>query len=39
MNATVLALIFLFRVVIPLGILFTLGEWIKRYEAQYWLLM
>jgi len=36
MNAIAIAIIFLIRVGIPLGILLTLGEWMRRRETNYW---
>jgi hypothetical protein len=31
------AVILLIRVILPLGLLLTLGEWVQRREANYWL--
>jgi hypothetical protein len=31
------ALIFLFRVLIPVALLLVLGEWVRRREIRYWL--
>jgi hypothetical protein len=39
MNALALALIFLVRVLIPLTLLLTVGEWLHRREKNYWLRM
>ena len=39
MNAIAIAIIFLIRVVVPLGILLTLGEWMRRREVNYWTRM
>jgi FtsZ-interacting cell division protein ZipA len=39
MNAIALALIFVVRVIVPLAILLTLGEWTQRREKNYWLRM
>lgn len=36
MNAIAITVIFLLRVVIPFGILLSVGEWIRRREANYW---
>jgi hypothetical protein len=39
MNAIVLPIILIARVLVPLVILFTLGEWVQRREKNYWLRM
>ena len=39
MNAIALALFLLIRVVVPVGLLIALGEWVRRREANYWLRM
>ncbi len=39
MNAIALTLIFLIRVLAPISLLFTLGEWVRRHETNYWLRM
>jgi len=39
MNAIVLTLIFVVRVMVPLTVLLTLGEWVQRREIKYWLQM
>jgi hypothetical protein len=39
MNAIAIAIIFLIRVAVPLGILLTLGEWMRRREVNYWTRM
>jgi hypothetical protein len=31
------AVILLIRIILPLGLLLTLGEWVHRREANYWL--
>jgi hypothetical protein len=31
------AVILLIRIVLPLGLLLALGEWVHRREASYWL--
>ena len=37
MNALALALFLLIRVIVPVGVLIALGEWVRRREAKYWL--
>lgn len=37
MSTIVLALLLLARVILPVGILIALGEWVRRREANYWL--
>jgi hypothetical protein len=37
MSTIVLAIILLIRIILPLGLLIALGEWIHRREADYWL--
>lgn len=37
MSAITLAILFLLRIILPLGILLALGEWIRQREAHYWL--
>lgn len=32
-----LAVILLIRIILPLGLLLALGEWVHRREANYWL--
>ena len=39
MNAIALTIIFIVRVLAPLTILLTLGEWVQRREKNYWLRM
>jgi len=39
MNALAIAIIFLIRVAVPVSILLTLGEWIRRREDKYWFRM
>lgn len=39
MNAIAIAIIFLLRVVVPVVILLSIGEWIRRREANYWSRM
>jgi hypothetical protein len=36
MSTFLLATLLLIRVILPFGILLTLGEWIHRHEANYW---
>ena len=31
------AVILLIRIILPLGLLLVLGEWVHRREANYWL--
>lgn len=31
------AVILLIRIILPLGLLLALGEWVHRREANYWL--
>ena len=37
MDTIAFAAILLIRVVIPVSVLLTLGEWVRRREANYWL--
>lgn len=37
MSTIVLTVLLLIRVILPLGVLIALGEWIRRREANYWL--
>ena len=38
MNGTeIVLLLFVFRIVIPFGIILSVGEWVRRHEANYWL--
>lgn len=37
MSTIAIAVIFLIRVILPVGILLTFGEWLRRREANYWL--
>ena len=39
MNAIAITIIFLIRVVVPLVILLTLGEWMRRRDVNYWTRM
>jgi len=39
MNALALVIIFLIRVAVPVGILLTVGEWMRRHEKNYWFRM
>lgn len=39
MNAIALTIIFIVRVLVPVTILFSLGEWVQRHEKNYWLRM
>jgi hypothetical protein len=37
MNSVALAVILLIRVILPFSMLVTLGEWVRRREANYWV--
>jgi hypothetical protein len=37
MSTTILAVLILIRIVVPIILLLTLGEWVRRREANYWL--
>jgi hypothetical protein len=37
MNILAIAIFMLIRVVVPLGILLAIGEWVRRREENYWL--
>jgi hypothetical protein len=39
MNAIALTIILIVRVLVPVTILFSLGEWVQRREKNYWLRM
>lgn len=39
MNTLALTIILIVRVLIPVAVLFTLGEWVQRREKNYWLHM
>ena len=39
MNTIALTIILVVRVLAPLTILLTLGEWVQRREKNYWLRM
>ena len=39
MNAIALGIILIVRVLVPVGILFSIGEWLQRREKNYWLRM
>jgi hypothetical protein len=36
MSTIALLVFLLIRVILPIGVLLTLGEWIRRREANYW---
>jgi len=36
MSALVFALLFLIRVLCPLSLLLTVGEWVRIRESRYW---
>jgi hypothetical protein len=37
MNAIALTILLVIRVLVPLAILLTLGEWVHSHEKDYWL--
>jgi FtsZ-interacting cell division protein ZipA len=39
MTTIALTIIFIVRVLVPIAILLTLGEWVRRRERNYWLQM
>ena len=39
MNTIALGIILIVRVLVPVGILISIGEWIQRREKNYWLRM
>jgi hypothetical protein len=39
MNILAIAIFMLIRVVVPVGILLAIGEWVRRREENYWLRM
>jgi FtsZ-interacting cell division protein ZipA len=39
MNIITLTTILIVRVLVPVAILFTVGEWVQRREKNYWLRM
>ena len=39
MNAIALGIILIVRVLVPVSILISIGEWIQRREKNYWLRM
>lgn len=36
MSAIAVALLIIFRVLIPFGLLIAVGEWVRRKEIRYW---
>jgi hypothetical protein len=36
-GSEIVLLLFLVRLIVPFGLLFLVGEWLHRYEANYWL--
>lgn len=36
MNALVLTALLLVRIILPVSLLFAIGEWVRRREANYW---
>ena len=39
MNVLMISILLLIRVAVPVGILLTIGEWVRRREKNYWLRM
>jgi FtsZ-interacting cell division protein ZipA len=39
MNIIALTIILIIRVLVPVAVLITLGEWVQRREKNYWLRM
>jgi len=39
MNIIALTIILIVRVLVPITVLLTIGEWVKRREKNYWLRM
>ena len=37
MTTIAFVVILLIRIILPVGLLFTVGEWVRRREANYWL--
>lgn len=37
MSTIALAVFLIIRVIVPISVLITLGEWLRRREANYWL--
>lgn len=37
MSTIAFATIFFLRIILPASLLLTLGEWVRRREANYWL--
>ena len=37
MTTLAFAVILLIRIILPVGLLLTLGEWVHRRETNYWL--
>ncbi len=36
-GSEIIFLLFVFRLVIPFGVLMLVGEWLRRRESNYWL--
>jgi hypothetical protein len=36
-GSEIVLLLFLVRLIVPFGLLFLVGEWLHRHEANYWL--
>jgi hypothetical protein len=39
MNTIALFIILIVRVLVPVTVLFAIGEWVKRHDNNYWLRM
>ncbi len=39
MNVLMISILLLIRVAVPLGILLSIGEWVRRREKNYWSRM
>jgi len=39
MNTIAIAILLLIRVIIPVAILVSVGEWVRKHEANYWSRM
>ena len=37
MNTIAFAILLLIRIILPVSLLITVGEWIRRRETNYWL--
>ena len=36
-GSEIILLLFVFRLIIPFGVLMLVGEWLRRKESNYWL--